>query len=193
MKTAISLPDDLFASAEALAERMGISRSHLVATALAEFVAKHQSRKVTAPAGRPLHDGVQRARTRPPGAAQTRAVSTDAWVIERGTIWWADLRQPRGSEPGFRRPVLIVQADAFNRSRIQTLITVVLSSDTFRLLDAPGNVLVPATLSGLPKDSVANVSQVVTLDRGDLQENAGRLDSPTLRQVEAGLRLVLHL
>ena len=113
-------------------------------------------------------------------------------MIERGTIWWADLREPRGSEPGFRRPVLIVQADAFNRSRIQTLITVVLSSN-LRLLDAPGNVLVPATLSGLPKDSVANVSQVVTLDRGDLQENAGRLDSPTLRQVEAGLRLVLHL
>ncbi len=113
-------------------------------------------------------------------------------MIERGTIWWADLGEPRGSEPGFRRPVLIVQADAFNRSRIQTLVAVVLSSN-LRLLDAPGNVLVPAKLSGLPKDSVANVSQVVTLDRSDLQEHAGRLDAPTLRQVEAGLRLVLHL
>jgi mRNA interferase MazF len=113
-------------------------------------------------------------------------------VIERGTIWWAELGEPGGSAPGFRRPVLIVQADAFNRSRIRTLVTVILSSN-LRLLDAPGNVLVPARLSGLPKDSVANVSQVVTLDRGDLREPAGRLDAATLRQVEAGLRLVLQL
>lgn len=113
-------------------------------------------------------------------------------MIERGAIWWADLGAPRGSGPGFRRPVLIVQADAFNRSRIQTVVVVALSSN-LRLLDAPGNVLVPAKLSGLLKDSVANVSQVVTLDRSDLQEPAGKLDASTLRPVEAGLRLVLHL
>jgi len=113
-------------------------------------------------------------------------------VIERGTIWWADLGEPRGAEPGFRRPVLIVQADAFNRSRIGTVVAVVLTSNT-RLLDAPGNVLVPAPLSGLPKHSVANVSQVITLDRADLQEPAGRLDRETLRRVDAGLRLVLSL
>ncbi len=113
-------------------------------------------------------------------------------MIERGTIWWADLGDPRGSAPGFYRPILIVQADAFNRSRIQTLIVVILSSN-LRLVGAPGNVLVPARLSGLSKDSVANVSQVMTVDRSDLQELAGRLDAPTLRQVEAGLRLVLHL
>lgn len=113
-------------------------------------------------------------------------------MIERGTIWWADLGEPRGSGPGFRRPVLIVQADAFNRSRIQTVVSVILSSN-LRLLDAPGNVLVSAKLSELPKDSVANVSQVVTLDRRDLQEHAGQLDTPTMRQVEAGLRLVLNL
>lgn len=113
-------------------------------------------------------------------------------MIERGTIWWAELGEPRGSAPGFQRPILIVQADAFNRSRIRTLITVILSSNP-RLLDAPGNVLIPAQLSGLPKDSVANVSQVVTVDRSDLREPAGRLDARTLRQVEAGLRLVLQL
>ena len=113
-------------------------------------------------------------------------------MIERGTIWWADLGEPRGSEPGFRRPLLIVQADAFNRSRIQTVIAVVLSSNV-RLLDAPGNVFVPAHLSGLPRDSVANVSQVVTVNRSDLQESAGRLDAATLRRVEGGLRLVLEL
>lgn len=113
-------------------------------------------------------------------------------MIERGTIWWADLGEPRSSAPGFHRPILIVQADAFNRSRIQTLIAVILSS-RLRLLDAPGNVLVPARLSGLPKDSVANVSQLMTVDRSDLRDLGGRLDAPTLRQVEAGLRLVLHL
>lgn len=113
-------------------------------------------------------------------------------MIERGTVWWVELGEPRGSAPGFRRPILIVQADAFNRSRIQTVIAVILSSN-LRLLDAPGNVLVPARLAGLPKDSVANVSQVMTLDRSDLEEPAGRLDGPTLRQVDTGLRLVLHL
>ena len=90
-------------------------------------------------------------------------------VIERGQVWWADLGEPDGSEPGFRRPVLIVQSDAFNRRRIRTVIAVVLTAN-LRLVDAPGNVLVPAKASGLPKDSVANVSQVVTLDKNFLTE-----------------------
>jgi mRNA interferase MazF len=85
-----------------------------------------------------------------------------------------------------------VQADAFNRSRIQTVIAVVLTTN-IRLLDAPGNVLVPARISGLRKNSVANVSQVITVDRDDLQETTGRLDAATLRRVDAGLRLVLNL
>jgi mRNA interferase MazF len=113
-------------------------------------------------------------------------------VVERGAIWWADLTDPRGSEPGFRRPLLIVQADAFNRSRIQTIVAVVLTSN-LRLVEAPGNVLIPARLSGLPKDSVANVSQVITIDRDFLLEPVGKLDAKILRQVGDGLRLVLHL
>lgn len=113
-------------------------------------------------------------------------------VIERGAVWWADLAEPRGSEPGYRRPLVVVQADAFNRSRIKTVIGVILTSN-LRLLDAPGNVLVPASRSGLSKDSVANVSQVVTLDRAYLSEPAGKLDPKLLRQVDQGLRLVLDL
>jgi len=113
-------------------------------------------------------------------------------VVERGTVWWAELAEPRGSEPGFRRPLLVVQADAYNRSRIRTVIGVVLTSN-LRLVEAPGNVLVPARVSGLPRDSIANVSQIVTLDRDYLVELAGKLDPKTLRQVAAGLRLVLHL
>ena len=113
-------------------------------------------------------------------------------VIQRGEVWWADLGEPAGSEPGFRRPLLIVQHDAFNRSRIATTIAVVLTSN-LRLLDAPGNVLVPKRESGLPKDSVANVSQVVTVDRTDLTERAGKVTGEILDAVAAGLRLVLSL
>jgi len=113
-------------------------------------------------------------------------------VIERGEIWWASLPEPTGSEPGFRRPVLIVQADAFNRSRLQTVVAVVLTSN-LRLVEAPGNVLVSADASGLPKDSVANVSQVITIDRAFLTERAGRLRGRTLEAVGDGLRLALDL
>lgn len=113
-------------------------------------------------------------------------------VIDRGSIWWADLGEPRGSESGYRRPLLVIQADAFNRSRIQTVIAAVLTTN-LRLVDAPGNVLVPATTSGLRRDSVANVSQLITVNREDLQERSGQLDAETMRRVNAGLRLVLEL
>ena len=113
-------------------------------------------------------------------------------MIERGSIWWADLGEPRGSEPGYRRPLLIIQANAFNRSRIQTVIAAVLTSN-LRLLDAPGNVLVPATASGIRRDSVANVSQLITVNRDDLEERSGQVDATTMRRVDAGLRLVLAL
>jgi mRNA interferase MazF len=113
-------------------------------------------------------------------------------VVQRGDVWWAELGEPRGSEPGYRRPLLIVQSDAFNRSRIATVVAVALSSN-LRLLDAPGNVLLAARASGLPKDSVANVSQIVTIDRTDLAAHAGRIDASAIKQVERGIRLVLSL
>jgi mRNA interferase MazF len=113
-------------------------------------------------------------------------------VVERGEVWWADLDAPAGSEPGYRRPVLVVQADGFNRSRLQTTIAMVLTSN-LRLVDAPGNVLVPKAASGLPKDSVANVSQVVTLDRDYLTERTGKLPARLLAAIDAGLKLVLDL
>lgn len=113
-------------------------------------------------------------------------------VIERGQIWWADLGEPSGSEPGLRRPVLVVQSDAFNRSRLRTVVAVVLTSN-LRLVEAPGNVLVPAKTSGLPRDSVVNVSQIITVDRDFLSEPAGRIRGQLLKDVENGLRLVLSL
>lgn len=113
-------------------------------------------------------------------------------VIERREIWWADLDEPRGSESGFRRPVIVVQADSFNRSKLRTAIAVILTSNT-RLLDAPGNVLVPAKQSGLSKDSVANVTQIVTLDEDYLTERIGRLPPKLMARIDAGLKLVLDL
>jgi mRNA interferase MazF len=113
-------------------------------------------------------------------------------VIERGDVWWADLGDPDGSEPGYRRPVLVAQSDAFNRSRIRTVVAVVLTSN-LRLLDAPGNVLLPAKAAGLAKDSVANVSQLITIDRDFLTERAGRVRGRLLNDVDSGLRLVLDL
>ena len=113
-------------------------------------------------------------------------------VVARREIWWANLNEPRGSEPGHRRPILVVQADAFNRSRLQTVIGVALTSRT-RYLDAPGNVLLPATETGLPRDSVANVTQLVTLDEDYLAERSGQISQGLMGRVEAGLRLVMDL
>jgi len=113
-------------------------------------------------------------------------------VVQRREVWWADLEEPRGSEPGFRRPVLVVQADAFNRSRLRTVLGLVLTSNP-RLLDAPGNVLLPAKSTGLPKDSVANVTQIVTLDEDYLSERTGRIPPRLMAHVDAGLKLVLDL
>jgi mRNA interferase MazF len=112
--------------------------------------------------------------------------------MERGEVWWAELPDPAASEPGFRRPVLIIQSNSFNRSRIRTIITVVLTSN-LRLVEAPGNHLIPASESGLPRDSVANVSQVITVDRSILTEKAGSLRPKTMRSIGEGLRLVLDL
>jgi mRNA interferase MazF len=112
--------------------------------------------------------------------------------IRRGEIWWADLPEPRRAEPGYRRPVLVVQADAFNASHIQTAIVAVITTN-LALADAPGNVLLPARSAGLTRDAVINISQLLTLDRGFLTEHAGVLPPRLQRLVDEGLRAVLQL
>jgi mRNA interferase MazF len=111
-------------------------------------------------------------------------------VIAQGEVWWADLGEPVGSEPGFRRPVVVVQGEAFNRSRISTVVCVALTS-TLRWAEAPGNVLLEARLTGLPRDSVANVSQIATLDRSALVERVGVLSADKLDLVLFGIDVVL--
>ena len=112
--------------------------------------------------------------------------------MERGEIWWASLPPSRGSEPAFRRPVMIVQSNAFNRSRIQTVVVAAITSNT-ALAEAPGNVLLSRKASGLSKPSVVNVSQVLTLDRDMLTEQVRALPKRDMAAVESGLRLVLGL
>ena len=112
--------------------------------------------------------------------------------MKRGEIWWASLSIPEGSGPGYRRPVVIVQADSFNRSRIQTVVVAAITS-SIRLADAPGNVLLTRREGHLSKESVVNVSQLLTLDRSFLTERVGRLSASSMGAVDEGLRLVLAL
>lgn len=112
--------------------------------------------------------------------------------MTRGEVWWADLPEPAGSEPGYRRPVLIVQADEFNRSHIRTVIAAAITSNVL-LAAAPGNVSLSKRSVGLGRESVVNISQVVTLDKAFLMERVGRLSEQKLREVEEGLRLVFAL
>lgn len=112
--------------------------------------------------------------------------------MQRGDIWWASLRRPRGSEPGYRRPVVVVQSDAFSRSRIQTVIVAAITSN-MRLAEAPGNVALTRRQSGLPEDSVINVSQLITIDKFCLTERIKRIPTDKVLALNEGLRLVLSL
>ena len=113
-------------------------------------------------------------------------------VIERGGIYWADLGAPARSRPAKRRPVLVISAETYNSSRLATVTAVVITSNT-DLATMPGNVFLPAAVTGLPKDSVVNVTAVVTLNKTDLSEQAGRPPLALLREIDRGLRHVLDL
>jgi mRNA interferase MazF len=112
--------------------------------------------------------------------------------VHRGELWWASLGEPVGSGSGFRRPVLIVQSNEFNDSAIRTTICAAVTSN-LRLADAPGNVRLTKKASGLYKESVVNTSQLITLDKRRLTSRIGRVPSETLRDVEAGIKLVLAI
>ena len=113
-------------------------------------------------------------------------------VKERGEIWWADLQEPVGAGPGFRRPLIVVQSNDFNKSRINTIVALALTSN-LKLADAPGNVMLPKKITGLSKDSVANVSQIVTIDKYFLTDRIGSLPAGIMRRIDNGLRLTLSL
>ena len=111
-------------------------------------------------------------------------------VIGQGEVWWADIGEPIGSAPGFRRPVVVVQSDAINRSRIGTVVCVPMTSN-LKWANAPGNVLLKANLTGLPKDSVANVSLIVALDKDQLTERSSKLPRRQLQAILNGIDVIL--
>lgn len=111
-------------------------------------------------------------------------------MIRQGDIWWADLADPVGSAPGYRRPVLVVQSDRFNRSRLATAVCVPLTSN-LKLADAPGNVRLNARTTGLERDSVANVSLIVAIDKAQLDERIGQAPDKKLNEVLAGIDVML--
>lgn len=113
-------------------------------------------------------------------------------MIQRGSIHWVDLGKPVGSRPGKRRPVLVIQADQYNASRLATVLATIITSNT-DLAAMPGNVFLPAAATGLPRDSVVNVTALVTLDKADLDERVGDLPLAVMREIDAGLRRVLQL
>jgi mRNA interferase MazF len=113
-------------------------------------------------------------------------------VIGRGEIWWVNLPEPIGSSPGFRRPVLVVQSDSFNQSKILTVVVAVITKN-LELAKAPGNVSITARTSRLPVDSVVNVSQVITIDKSLLTEFVSTLPNKKMEKIEEGLRMVLSL
>jgi mRNA interferase MazF len=110
----------------------------------------------------------------------------------RGDVCWADLGEPKGSRPARRRPVLVIQADPYNSSKLNTTLDAAITSNT-ALAAMPGNVFLPAVASGLPKDSVLNVTALATLDKADLDPPVGRLPSSLMAQIDRGLRRVLGL
>ena len=160
MKTAISIPDKIFHDAERLSRRLKKSRSRVYTEAVTEYIARHDPEAVTEAMNR---------------------------VFEAVGDY---LPEPPGSGPGFRRPVLVVQGDALNRSRLRTIICVPLTSN-LRWAEAPGNVLLPAKATGLPKDSVANSSQLITLDRALLTQEVGKLSKRQLDLILSGIDIVL--
>ena len=113
-------------------------------------------------------------------------------MIERGGLYWADLGAPVGSRPAKRRPVVVVSADTYNQSRLATVVALVVTSNT-DLATMPGNVFLPAAATGLPRDSVANVTAVVTLNKTELAEQAGRTPLALMREIDRGLRGSLGL
>ena len=113
-------------------------------------------------------------------------------MIRRGQVWWADLGEPAGSEPGYRHPVLVIQRDEVNASRINTVVVCALTSNA-ALAKAPGNTLLPKRQTGLRRDSVANASQVVTINKADLEQRLGMLPKLLMDRVDSGLRWFLHL
>jgi mRNA interferase MazF len=187
-KTTISTPDPLFEQAEAPAHQLGKSRSQLYREALADYVrssrTRHHDWRAQRPGRRTRIQGRRlNSRSQSPGCRTQRV------VVAQGDVCWASLAEPTGSGLGFRRPVVVVEGDVCNGSRLATVVAVPLTSN-LRWETAPGNVVLAARRTGLPCDSVANVSQIVAVDRTVLTERVGQLCVSEIDRLLRGIDLV---
>ncbi len=187
MKTAISIPDETFERAERRAALLGLSRSEFFSRAAQRYLEQLDAESLTEriDAALDLLGGDE-------SAVGAVAAGRRRRVVIRGGIYWVDLGSPTGSRPAKRRPVLVVQSASYNASRLATVVTAVITSNT-GLATMPGNVFLPTVASGLPRDSVVNVTALVTLDKVELDDPAGHATDDLMRDVEDGLRRVLGL
>ena len=198
MKTAISLPDELFAEIDACARRLRMTRSGLLAQAAREFVARRRRaadpteawNQAIEKAGQPGNEPGGHCLSPPDEAGRAR-VRRETALIRRGQIWWVDLGEPRGSRPGCRHPALVLQRDEVNASRITPWSLRPTSNRA--LAKAPGNVLLPKRSTGLRRDSVANASQIATVNKEDLDTLVGAVPARLLEGVSEGSRWFLEL
>ena len=112
--------------------------------------------------------------------------------MEKGDIWWASLDEPMGSEPGYHRPIVVISSNDFNQSKIKTVIVAIITSN-LRLADAPGNIILSKKSTGLDRDSVLNISQLITLDKSFLTKRIGKLSNTQLNFLDDSIKLVLNL
>lgn len=195
MKTAISVPDAIFNEVDKVAKESHSSRSEVFVTAVREYLEKRKSRKLLDDLNKALavaeteEEYAGQAEDQEkicPGGAEGALVN-----IKQGDVYWIDLDEPKGSEPGFRRPYVVVQNNIFNKSRINTVIVCSLTSNVKRA-GMPGNVLLKKGEANLQKESVVNVTQIATVDRLELAEKIGTLSSARVHQIIAGLKLVIE-
>ena len=188
MKTAISVPDETFTHAEERAAALGISRSEFFARAAECYLAHLDEESLTGPIDTAIELVGADESNKPAVAAGHRHLARaedEQLVIERGAVYWVYLGERVGSRPAKRRPVLVVQVRSYNASRLGTTIAVVLTSNT-ALATMPGNVFLPSVATGLPRDSVANVTAVVTLNKNELDGPTGKVPDGLLRGVKPG-------
>ena len=183
MKTAVSLPDPVFRAAESLAHRPGVSRCRPFREALEAYIASHDDEHV-----REALDDVYSAES----SDLDSALALLQWASLTDEVWWASLPPPAGSGPRFRRPVVVLQSDPFSQSRNSTVVVAAVTTN-LRLAAAPSKVLLEQSVSGLPRDSTINVSQILIMDKSLLTEWVGTQPGEFLTRVECGLRLVLGL
>ena len=194
MKTAISVPDEMFREIEEVTKECDCSRSQVFVMAAREFLERRRSGKLLEALNKAYEtpDTEEEIKVRRQAKAYHARKSPEGALLNcQGDLFWVDLGKPSGSGPGFRHPYVVLQNNVFNASRLNTVVLCVLTSNLERA-KAPGNVLPNKGEGNLPKDSVINITQLVTVDKSDLVEKIGSLSPKKINQIVEGVKLLLE-